>query len=47
MNLSNIGGALSRVGTATLRTLEHHAPKILMAIGIGCGYYQKAEILYL
>ena len=23
MNLSNIGGALSRVGTATLRTLEH------------------------
>ena len=37
MNLSNIGGVLSRVGTATLRTLEHHAPKILMAIGIGCG----------
>ena len=37
MNLSNIGGTLSRVGTAALRTLEHHAPKILMAIGIGCG----------
>lgn len=37
MNLSNIGGALSRAGTAALRTLEHHAPKILMAIGIGCG----------
>ena len=37
MNLSNIGGTLSRVGTAALRTLEHYSPKILMAIGIGCG----------
>ena len=37
MNFANISSNLTRFGTAALRTLEHHAPKILVAVGIGCG----------
>ena len=37
MNLTNIGGTLARVGNAAVRVLEHNAPKILVAVGIGCG----------
>lgn len=37
MNLTNLTNTLSRVGTAALRTLEHHAPKILLGTSIVCG----------
>lgn len=37
MNLTNLTNTLSRVGTAALRTLEHHAPKILLGASIVCG----------
>lgn len=37
MNFTNINSSLTRLGTAAIRTLEHHAPKILVAVGIGCG----------
>lgn len=37
MNFTNLTNTLSRVGTAALRTLEHHAPKILLGTSIVCG----------
>ena len=37
MNLTNLTNTLSRVGTVALRTLEHHAPKILLGTSIVCG----------
>lgn len=37
MNLANLTNTLSRVGTAAFRTLEHHAPKILLGTSIVCG----------
>lgn len=37
MNFTKLNTTLARVGTAALRTLEHHAPKILLGASIACG----------
>lgn len=37
MNFSNITTGLTHLSKAALKTLEHHSPKILMAVGIGAG----------
>lgn len=37
MNFSNITTGLTHLSKAALKTLEHHSPKILMALGIGAG----------
>lgn len=37
MNFTNVTSSMTRFGTAALRTLEHYAPKILVATGIACG----------
>ena len=37
MNLTKLNSTLTKVGTAALRTLEHHAPKILLGVSIACG----------
>jgi len=37
MNFTKLNGTLARVGTAVLRVLEHHAPKILLGASIACG----------
>ena len=37
MNFANISRNITRFGNAALHTLEHYAPKILVAVGIGCG----------
>nr|DAO45805.1 MAG TPA: hypothetical protein [Caudoviricetes sp.] len=37
MNLASMATTLNKVGNAALRTLEHHAPKILLGVSIVCG----------
>lgn len=37
MNFSNATSGLNHLGKAALKTIEHHSPKILIALGIGAG----------
>lgn len=36
MNFKNVGMVAQRFGKATMKTLEHYAPKILVGLGIAC-----------
>lgn len=36
MNFKNAGAVAKRLGKATVKTLEHYAPKILVGLGIAC-----------
>ena len=37
MNLASMTTTLNKIGNAALRTLEYHAPKILLGASIICG----------